>query len=108
MKLMMIIVQDQDSYTLVDDLLEEGYRITKLSSTGGFLKSGNTTLLMGVDEERIPKAMEMIENHCKTREINTSYLTMNMPGDSYIPYPIQVTVGGATIFVMDVDQYIRI
>jgi len=50
----------------------------------------------------------MIENHCKTREINTSYLTMNMPGDSYIPYPIQVTVGGATVFVMDVDQYIRI
>ena len=108
MKLMMIIVQDQDSFTLIDDLISAGYRITKLSSTGGFLKSGNTTLLMGVEENQIEPAMELIEIHCKTREINTSYLTMNMPGDSYIPYPMQVTVGGATIFVMDVDEYIRI
>lgn len=108
MKLMIIIVQDQDSYTLLEDLIEEGYRITKLSSTGGFLRSGNTTLLMGVEDERLEHAFELIEGHCKTREINTSYLTMNMPGDSYIPYPMQVTVGGATVFVLPIDRYIRV
>ncbi len=108
MKLMIIIVQDQDSYILVDDLIEKNFRVTKLSSTGGFLKSGNTTLLIGLNEKDIPLAMEIVENHCKVREINTSYLTMNMPGDSYIPYPIQVTVGGATVFVLNVESYIRI
>ncbi|MBE6082086.1 MULTISPECIES: cyclic-di-AMP receptor [Tissierellales] len=108
MKLIIAIVQDQDVVTLIDELTEKNFRVTKLSSTGGFLKSGNTTLLIGVENEKTQEVLKVIEYSCKTREITTSLLTMSMPGESYIPYPMQVKIGGATVFVVDVEQYIRV
>ena len=108
MKLVIAIVQDQDASILIEDLTEKEYRITKLSSTGGFLKAGNTTLLMGVDDEQVEDIMHIIERNCKTREITTSLLTVSMPGDTYIPYPLEVKVGGATVFILNVEDHIRI
>lgn len=108
MKLIICIVQDQDAGTLIDDLTEKEFRVTKLSSTGGFLKSGNTTLLIGVDEDEVPSVIKVIEENCKTRELTTSLLTVTMPGDTYIPFPLEVKVGGATVFILDVDKYIKI
>ncbi len=108
MKLIISIVQDQDSSALIDDLTEKKYRVTKLSSTGGFLKAGNTTLLMGVEDEEVDQVLKIIEENCKTRELTTSLLTVTMPGDTYIPYPLEVKIGGATIFMLDVEEHIKI
>ena len=108
MKLIVAIVQDQDAPSLIEDLTENNYRVTKLTSTGGFLKAGNTTLLIGIDEEEIDAVVAIIETNCKTREITTSLMTVTMPGDTYIPYPLEVKVGGATLFILDVEQHIRI
>jgi len=108
MKLIVAIVQDQDSPSLVEDLTEQEFRVTKLASTGGFLKSGNTTLLIGVEDEEVDRVIKVIEDNCKTREITTSLLTVTMPGDTYIPYPLEVRVGGATIFVLDIEKHVRI
>ena len=108
MKLIICIVQDQDSGALMDELMDEGFRITKLASTGGFLKAGNTTLLTGVEDDQVDQALKIIEENCKTRELTTSLLTVTMPGDSYIPYPLEVKVGGATIFILDVEQHIKL
>ncbi|OLS02310.1 cyclic-di-AMP receptor [Tissierella creatinophila] len=108
MKLIIAIVQDQDAASLIEDLTDHKYRVTKLTSTGGFLKAGNTTLLVGVEEEHIKPVVDLIETNCKTREITTSLLTVTMPGDTYIPYPLEVKVGGATVFILDVERHIRI
>lgn len=108
MKLIIAIVQDQDAISLIDDLTEKNYRITKLASTGGFLKSGNTTLLMGVEEDCVNEVISIIDRNCKTREITTSLLNTTVPGETYIPYPLQVKVGGATLFILDVERHIRI
>ncbi|MBZ2175053.1 cyclic-di-AMP receptor [Schnuerera sp. xch1] len=108
MKLIVAIVQDQDAASLINDLTENEYRVTKLASTGGFLKAGNTTLLIGVEEEFIEDVLKIIEDNCKTRDITTSLLTVSMPGDAYIPYPLEVKVGGATIFILDVEKHIKI
>ncbi len=108
MKLIVAIVQDQDAASLIEDLTDNQYRVTKLASTGGFLKAGNTTLLIGIEEEHIKSVMDLIERNCKTREITTSLLTVTMPGDTYIPYPLEVKVGGATVFILDVERHIRI
>ncbi len=108
MKLIICIVQDQDSGALIDDLTEHQYRVTKLSSTGGFLKSGNTTLLVGVEENEVDSVLKIIEENCKTREITTSLMTMTMPGYTYMPFPLEVKVGGATVFVLDVEKHIKI
>ncbi|MCF6464347.1 cyclic-di-AMP receptor [Clostridium sp. Cult2] len=108
MKLIIAIVQDQDAPSLIDELTEKEYRVTKLASTGGFLKSGNTTLLMGVEDDSVHEVIRIIEDNCKTRDITTSLLTVSMPGDTYIPYPLEVKVGGATLFILDVEKHIKI
>ena len=108
MKLIICIVQDQDSGALIDELMEKDFRITKLASTGGFLRAGNTTLLTGVEDNQVDEVLQIIEDNCKTRELTTSLLTVTMPGDSYIPYPLEVKVGGATIFILDVEKHIKL
>jgi len=108
MKLVVCIVQDQDSGSLIDDLTERDFRVTKLATTGGFLKAGNTTLLIGVDDAEVDPVIKLIDDNCKTREITTSLLTVTMPGDSYMPFPLEVKVGGATVFILDVEQHIRL
>ena len=109
MKLIVAIVQDEDASRLVSALMDNGFGVTKLATTGGFLRAGNTTLLVGVDDERFDAAMEIIEKLCKSRkQIAPSPASMvGMPG-TYTSYPIEVVVGGATIFVLSVDQFIKL
>ena len=109
MKLIIAIVQDEDAARLVSNLMNEGYSVTKLATTGGFLRAGNTTLLVGVDDDKFDGAMSVIEKVCKSRkQIAPSPASMvGMPG-SYTPYPIEVVVGGATIFVLTVDQFVKL
>ena len=109
MKLIIAIVQDDDASDLIDIITEEGFRVTKLATTGGFLKSGNTTLMIGVDEAKVDKVLAKIEEICKTREqVVTSPSPVAGSTGVYIPYPVEVEVGGATIFVVDVDKFIKI
>ena len=108
MKLIIAIVQDQDSISLIDDLTDERFRVTKLASSGGFLKSGNTTLLIGVKKEDVDEVIDIVDRNCKTREVTTSLLNMTMPGETYIPHPLEVKVGGATLFILDVEKHIKL
>ena len=109
MKLIIAIVQDEDASRLISQLMNDGFGVTKLATTGGFLRAGNTTLLVGVDDDRFQAAMDVIEKVCKSRkQIAPSPASMvGMPG-SYTPYPIEVVVGGATSFVLTVDQFIKL
>lgn len=109
MKLIIAIVQDEDAPRLISKLMSDGFGVTKLATTGGFLRAGNTTLLIGVDDDRFQAAMDIVEKVCKSRkQIAPSPASMvGMPG-SYTPYPIEVVVGGATIFVLTVDQFVKL
>ena len=109
MKLIIAIVQDDDASRLVSKLMNEGYGVTKLATTGGFLRAGNTTLLLGVDDEKFDGAMAVIEKVCKSRkQIATAPTSMTGVNGVYSPYPIEVMVGGATVFVLSVDQFIKL
>ena len=106
MKLIIAVVQDKDSTKLLSDLVDNNFRATKLATTGGFLKSGNTTFLIGTEELRVNKALEIIKRNCKSREQLVAPVTpMGGNADSYMPYPVEVEVGGATVFVMPVDKF---
>ena len=110
MKLIIAIVQDEDSSRLVSQLMKNGYGVTKLATTGGFLRAGNTTLLIGVDDDKMPAVMDIIEHVCKSRkQVTTAPAAMgNMGGMAgAASYPVEVTVGGATIFVLTVDQFVK-
>ncbi len=108
MKMIIAIVQDEDSSRLVSALMNDGYSVTKLATTGGFLRAGNTTLLMGVNDDRFDGAMKIIERICKSRkQIAPSPSPMAGSTGAYVPYPIEVMVGGATVFVMNVEQFVK-
>lgn len=94
MKLVVAIVQDQDAGSLIVDLTDKEFRVTKLASTGGFLKAGNTTLLIGADDGDIESVVEMIKHECKSVKVKE--------GDQ------EITVSGANLFIMDIDQYLKI
>jgi len=110
MKLIIAIVQDEDSSRLLSSLMQHGVGVTKLATTGGFLKAGNTTLLIGVDEERLDETVRVIESVCKSRKQLTSTSTSpsGMSASTYAPFPVEVTVGGATLFVLSVDQFLKL
>lgn len=109
MKLIIAIVQDDDAVDLIDLLTESGFRVTKLATTGGFLKSGNTTLMIGVEKENVDKVLGQIEEICKTRgQVVTTPTPVAGSTGVYVPYPVEVEVGGATVFVVDVDKFIKI
>ena len=109
MKLIIAIVQDEDASRLIGHLMNDGFSVTKLATTGGFLKSGNTTILAGVDDSRVQDCLGIIEKVCKSRkQIATSPVTMGGSSGMYASYPIEVTVGGATVFVLTVDQFLKV
>ena len=107
MKLIIAIVQDVDADVLIEEIIKNGHRVTKMSTTGGFLKSGNTTLLIGTEDENVDSILAIIDKNCKTREVTKTIQTINIPGQAMIPVPIQVKIGGATVFVLHVDDFKR-
>jgi uncharacterized protein YaaQ len=109
MRLVITMIQDQDVAKLLEALTERNYSATKLASTGGFLRQGNTTLLIGVEQEKVEEVTTIIKKTCQTRKqlVNSMSLigrTMN----SYVPEPVEVQVGGATIFVVDVVDFAKV
>lgn len=109
MKLVLAVIHDEDAHRLMEAFSAAGFMCTKLASTGGLLKSGNTTVFLGVEQEKVEAVIEIIKEHCKT----TKQMTLVTPPslqviESAISYPVEVTVGGATVFVIDLEQYIKL
>ncbi len=108
MKLVIAVVQDKDSSRLVENLIKAGHSATKLASTGGFLREGNSTVLSGVDDADIEKVLDIIKKTCRAREQLVTPVTPVGPGESYVPYPVGVVVGGATVFILPVERFLKI
>lgn len=108
MKLILAIVNNDDSALASSALTEAGFSVTRLSTTGGFLMVGNTTFLIGVEDNETEHAIEILKKHCNTRtQKKPSTATFGM-GLNHMSIPSDVKVGGATIFVLDVDHMEKI
>ena len=109
MKLVTAIVHNEDAANLVDALLEGEYRATRLHSSGGFLKQGNATILVGVDDDKVDAVLQLISANCQSRRQFVNPMPPIMePGEFYMPYPVEVEVGGATVFVLPVERFERL
>ena len=99
MKLVVAIVQDEDAGNLIDSLVKAGFGATRINTAGGFLRHGNATVLAGVEEEKVSEVLVVVRRNCTTRMqyINPMPPAME-PGEFYMPYPVEVQVGGAVIF----------
>jgi len=107
MKLIIAIVQDVDSKGLLDALVKDSYRATKVSSTGGFLVRGNSTVLIGVKDDQVEPVLAIIKSTCHSRR---EYVSPVVPlGEAasarYWLQPLEVEVGGATVFILDVERF---
>lgn len=108
MKLIYAIVRSDDDSRVIEELNKHKYSVTKLATTGGFLRSGNTTLIIGTEEENVDEVIQIIETECgkRKRMVVTSPPILGVGSSS--PLPVTVDVGGATIFVMDVERFEKI
>jgi uncharacterized protein YaaQ len=109
MKLVIAVVHSDDAGTLVDALTEKEYRVTRLQSQGGFLKQSNASVMVGVDDAKVDEVLGIIKEtcHARTQYINPTPPIME-PGEFYMPYPVEVQLGGATVFVLPVERLQRL
>ncbi len=106
MKLVFAVVSDEDSSRLIAELNQKGQRVTKLASSGGFLRSGNTTLMIGTEADKLETVLNIIRKFSCSRTVSVNANTVpSSMGGTYVPYPIDVRVGGATVFVVDVEHF---
>ncbi len=106
MKLVMSIVKSDDADQLLDALTQAGYRATTISTTGGFLRQGNTTIFVGVEDAKVQDVLQLVKQNCCTRSEIVSPLPPVMEsGEMYIPTAVDVQMGGATVFVLDIVQF---
>ncbi|MGI8608373.1 MAG: cyclic-di-AMP receptor [Candidatus Dormibacteria bacterium] len=106
MKIVVAIMHGDDADDCIEALADRGIPTTRLDSRGGFLHKGNATLLCGVSETQVEALMGILREHSKNRtEILTPMPPIVEPGDVYVPYPLEVEVGGAVVFVLDVERF---
>lgn len=108
-QLIVAIVHSDDAAGLLDSLTKRGFRATRINTAGGFLKESNATILLGVDVPKVDEVLSIIQNNCQTRTQYINPLPPVMePGEFYMPYPVEVQIGGATVFVLDIEQFARL
>ncbi len=107
MKLVLAIVNEEQVHDLMKAVTEEGYSVTKLATTGGFLRTANTTIICGTEEEKVEKYLEIVERICKSTKQFRPNSQVATIGTGFLPFASEVVVGGATCFVLDVDKFCK-
>ena len=104
MKLILAIISNDDAKACTTALNKASFHVTRLATTGGFLSAGNTTLLIGCDDKDVKIAIDLIGGESQRRK---EAVPATMAGDmgNLISYPMEVEVGGATIFVLNVEDF---
>jgi uncharacterized protein YaaQ len=106
LKLVVIIASDGDAERLMRKLVEQGYPATKISSTGGFLRKGNATILSGVDANEVESIVAMVRLECHARTEYGPVQTLPFFGEgSVLQEPVEIRVGGAIMFVLNVERF---
>jgi uncharacterized protein YaaQ len=108
MKLAVCIVHNRDKGRVTEELVKAGFKFTIIGSTGGFLREGNTTFLIGVEEADLTALQRVLADNSQSREqlVNVMPYEAAPPG-AFIPNPVKVPVGGAVMFVLNVEQFHR-
>lgn len=107
MKLIFAIVNNDDSHSVQSALTQNGIQATKLASSGGFLMAGNTTFMICSDDDRLDEVIEIIKKHSHKRKQFVPN-SANFGIGSYASFPVEVSVGGATIFVTNVERFEKV
>lgn len=104
MKMMLAIINYDDAHDVMNALVKNSFSVTKLATTGGFLKSGNVTILLGLSEDKVDDALAIIKEYSSTRK-QIVPTTSELASGFFPSMPVQIDVGGATVFVIDVERF---
>jgi uncharacterized protein YaaQ len=105
-KLVVAIVHSDDAGPCVNSLTDAGFEVTRLSTSGGFLQKGNATLLVGVPDEMVDDVVDTLRTCARARnEYINPVPPMAEPAEFFVPFPVEVEIGGATVFVLDVTRF---
>lgn len=107
MKLVIAIVNDDDAHNVQSELTKNNFFVTRMSTTGGFLRQGNTTFMSGVDDDKVGAVVNIIKENASKRMEKEPTIPPTEMGEFFNPMMIDVLVGGATVFVLDVDQFLK-
>ena len=108
MKLILAIVHNDDNVLVSSSLTKAGFHVTKIASTGGFLMSGNTTFILGVEDEQVDAAIEIISKYSKKRMQSVVNDIALATGNVSANIPFEVQVGGGTVFVLGIERFERV
>ena len=111
MKLMFAVIRDKDANMAIDALAESHIGVTKLATTGGFLRDGNTTLMIGAEDRQVDDILAILRQNCAKRsetEVIAPHGTGGVPTWNLGYTPIKVEVGGATVFILEMEQFIKL
>lgn len=107
MKLIFAIINNDDSHAVQTALTKSGFQATKLASSGGFLMAGNTTFMIASEDDKLDEIIDIIKEHSHKRQQvvpNTSAYSQG----AYAGFPVEVTVGGATVFVTNIERFEKV
>jgi uncharacterized protein YaaQ len=108
MKLIVAVIHDRDQKRASDALLRAGFKFTKIASTGGFLREGNVTMMIGAAADEVDQVLRLIDDSSRTREQYVNVLPPEAsPVGTFLTSPVKVQVGGAIAFVLDVERFER-
>lgn len=106
LKLVVIIASDVDADRLIKRLVQRGYPATKIGGVGGFLRRGNATILSGVPASEVDSVVDVVQAECHARQEFVPVQTLPFLGDgAAFADPLEVRVGGAVLFVLNVDRF---
>ena len=108
MKLVFAIVNNDDGPIVVAELIKKGYHVTKIASTGGFLKKGNHTFITAVEDTEVEDVIEIIKKYSKKRKYTAPVDAVTAAAIGGGLAPIEITIGGATVFVTNIEHFERV
>ena len=108
MKLIYAIVNNDDSHAVSSNLTKAGFSATKLASTGGFLMAGNPTFLVCSEDSQVDEIIDIIKHCSRRRKQYVPASTMGGVDMQSTSFPLEVPVGGATIFVTDIERFEKV
>ncbi|MFW6273562.1 MAG: cyclic-di-AMP receptor [Halanaerobium sp.] len=108
-KMVVAVVHDHDAADLQEALTGVGFQTTKLASTGGFLREGNTTFIIGSDKEHVDEVLQIIKENCESRKKTVAPMSPVANSlEGYYSFPMEIKIGGATVFILDVEKFVKL
>ena len=108
MKLILAVIQNEDEDALTEAMEIEGMSVTRIGSTGGFLRASNVTLMMAVEDQQVERVMALLSKHCKRRTKHLHPWVPSMEARERFLGAIPVEVGGAAVFILSLERVEKI